>query len=367
MEVRCLQPNVFCTRIRPLLQSRPLTKNPSLLRTYISSHPKDSEMYSRIIGVIMDQSVAQLQMGHHSQAAESLQVLVADDVTREKLMRSESELSAHRLRRNLAVISAVAAELYEYCAQCAGRDSSLSSKQSTDFVLDYRKNRDVLRSQLQMRAEQWLAAVNKSDDRYREVAALIDGSYLVTSRAKTPLFYNENGSFERTKAFVKAYVSFIELSARPPSDWPGIAILLASCPEYPVAPSTLVRFCKLALQETPDDVIAKQAYALALLRDGNADECVKIIESDSVRDQRGSAWILALGYSHVGNKSKASELLQELERTMEANGEKLGSRSGTFNSKKQISNDTLDRFQWEVQGLLDMRQAEKQDSKASTE
>ena len=125
-----------------------------------------------------------------------------------------------------------------------------------------------------------------------------------------------------------------------------------------------MRFCKLALEETPNNVIAKQAYALALLRDGKAKECVNIIESDSVRDERGSAWILALGYSHGGNKSKASELLQELERKMEANGEKLGSRSGTFNSKKQISNDTLDSLQWEVQGLLGTRQPEKQVQKS---
>ena len=161
-------------------------------------------------------------------------------------------------------------------------------------------------------------------------------------------------------------MSYIELSERPPSDWPSIAILLASCPEYPVAPSTLVKFCKIALQETPEDVIANQAYALALLRDGYLEECIRIIESDPVRSQRGSTLILALAYSLGDNKSKARGLLQEIEQLMEANGEKLGSRKPEMPKEKDsIPNNTLDTIQWEVQGLLGTRQLEKRDAKTS--
>jgi len=338
----------------------------TLIQNFLSAHPNDLEMYTLDFSTLRQLSVSQLQTGLHSLAAKSLQALVANAVKRQRMAES-NEPTARELRDNYSFALASAAELFEYCAQSANRDPSLSSLQSTEVVFEYRKNRDLLRSQLQSCADQWLALIAKSDDPTSELLGLMDRPYLVTSRKKSLSYVLENSGFERQKAFLKAYCSFIELSERPPNDWPSLAILLASCSEYPVAPSTLVRFCKLALNETPYDVIAKQAYALALLRDGNAYECIKIIESDSVRDQRGSAWILALGYSHVGNKSKATELLQELERTMEANGEKLGSRSGKFNSKKQISNDTLDRIQWEAQGLLDMRQAEKQDLEASTE
>ena len=197
---------------------------------------------------------------------------------------------------------------------------------------------------------------------------MLDNTYLITSSAKTLTFVSANSQFELQKAFVKNYLSFIGMSERPPSDWPSIAILLATRPEYPVAPSLLVKFCKLALDEDPKRLISNQAYALALLRDGYLDECIEIIESDLVRSHRGSTLILALAYSLSDNKTKANALLQEFEQTMEANGEKLGSRKPESpKSKDSISNNTLDTIQWEVQGLLGTRQPEKRDAKTPIE
>ena len=263
----------------------------TLVENYLSAHTKDAEMYSVHLHVTRAQSVAQLQLGYHAEAAETLQALLTKKDANFKMAES-GQLTAKELRQNHSFSYSCAAELYEYCAQCAERDPSLSSQQRTELVLQYRKNRDLLKSKLQMRADQWSALIAKSDDPTSEVTGLLDNTYLITSSAKALTFVSANSEFERQKAFVKNYLAFIEMSERQPSDWPSIAILLASYPEYPVAPSLLVKFCKLALDEDPKRLISNQAYALALLRDGCLDECIEIIESDLVRSLETSQDIL---------------------------------------------------------------------------
>ena len=341
----------------------------TVVRNYRLANPKDFEMYTLEFFVIIDISVAQLKHGNHHKAAELLHALAANTVTLEKVFQSESgELRANNLRVRSSVVFACIAELYQHCAKCAEDDPALSPDQKIEVILKYQRNRDIIRSQLQLRAEQWRSLIANLDDSFREVADLINSSYLVKSREESLSFVYDNGVFERQKVFIKAYVSFIELYEQPPSFWPGIAILLASCPEYPVAPSILVRFCKLALDDDLERLIAYQAYALALLRDDKLEESIMIIESDRVRHLRGSTLILSLAYSLGESKSKAHGLLQEFERTMEANGEKLGSRKPeSTKSRDSISNETLDSIHWEVQGLLGTRQTEKADLSPSIE